>query len=125
VGSSASFRFSSITQPGAGSSSWHRQHYRWRLHPDVPGGSRVALPRILVLILDSGAHGGDHPAHHGLSRRRLGRWHPGVVAIIFGLILMASYGIPGSGLTMIWVAAIWGLVGGVLMVIQAFRQRKA
>jgi hypothetical protein len=29
------------------------------------------------------------------------------------------------GLTMIWVAAVWGLIGGVVLVIQAFRQRKA
>ena len=45
--------------------------------------------------------------------------------IIFGLILMAEYGSLGSGLAMLWAAAIWGLIGGVLMIIQAFRQRKA
>ena len=49
----------------------------------------------------------------------------GIVEIVFGLILMGEYGKLGSGLVMIWVAAIWGLIGGVLMVIQAFRQRKA
>jgi uncharacterized membrane protein HdeD (DUF308 family) len=49
----------------------------------------------------------------------------GVVGIIFGLILIGEYGSIGSGLTMIWAAAIWGLIGGTLMVIQAFRQRKA
>ena len=40
----------------------------------------------------------------------------GVVAIIFGLILMGEYGSLGSGLVMIWVAAFWGLIGGVLMI---------
>jgi len=49
----------------------------------------------------------------------------GIVEIVFGLILMAEYGSLGSGLVMIWVAALWGVIGGVLMVIQAFRQRKA
>jgi hypothetical protein len=38
---------------------------------------------------------------------------------------MGEYGSLGSGLVMIWVAALWGVIGGVLMVIQAFRQRKA
>ena len=49
----------------------------------------------------------------------------GIIEIVFGLILMAEYGSLGSGLVMIWVAALWGVIGGVLMVIQAFRQRKA
>jgi len=91
-----------------------------------PVAAGVALPRILVLIL--GLWGLMEGIILLIMAFRGGGWGAGilgVVAIIFGLILMASYGIPGSGLTMIWVAAIWGLVGGVLMVIQAFRQRKA
>jgi uncharacterized membrane protein HdeD (DUF308 family) len=57
-----------------------------------------------------------------------GGWAAGILgamAIIFGIILMATWAIPGSGLAMIWVAAVAGLVGGVILVIQAFRQRKA
>ena len=91
-----------------------------------PMAAGVALPRIFVLIL--GLWGLMEGIILLIMAFRGGGWGAGilgVVAIIFGLILMASYGIPGSGLTMIWVAAIWGLVGGVLMVIQAFRQRKA
>jgi uncharacterized membrane protein HdeD (DUF308 family) len=49
----------------------------------------------------------------------------GVVAIIFGLILMGAYGNIGSGLVMIWTAAIWGVIGGIVLIVQAFRQRKA
>ena len=49
----------------------------------------------------------------------------GVIGIIFGLLLIANYTAPGMGLALIWVAAVWGLVGGVLMIIQAFRQRSA
>jgi hypothetical protein len=29
------------------------------------------------------------------------------------------------GLAMIWAAAITGLIGGILMIVQAFRQRSA
>ena len=47
----------------------------------------------------------------------------GVVAIIFGIILFGSFSVPGMGLTFIWVAAIWGLIGGFIMIIQDFRPR--
>jgi uncharacterized membrane protein HdeD (DUF308 family) len=49
----------------------------------------------------------------------------GVVGIIFGLILMGAYGGLGTGLVMIWTAAVWGVIGGIVMIVQAFRQRKA
>jgi uncharacterized membrane protein HdeD (DUF308 family) len=49
----------------------------------------------------------------------------GVLLIILGIALLGTYMLPGSGLAMIWVAAVAALVGGVLMVIQAFRQRRA
>ena len=91
-----------------------------------PVAAGVALPRIFVLIL------GLWALFEGIillvMAFRGGGWGAGilgVVAIIFGLILMGDYGKLGSGLAMIWAAAIWGLIGGVLMVIQAFRQRKA
>jgi uncharacterized membrane protein HdeD (DUF308 family) len=49
----------------------------------------------------------------------------GVVAIVFGFILIGAYGNIGTGLTMIWTAAIWGVIGGIVLIVQAFRQRKA
>ena len=42
------------------------------------------------------------------------------MAIVFGFILTGDYGKLGSG-----IAMVWGLIGGILMIIQAFRQRKA
>jgi uncharacterized membrane protein HdeD (DUF308 family) len=91
-----------------------------------PVAAGVALPRIMVLIL------GIWGLMQGLILLFMafkgGGWGAGilgVVAIIFGLILMGEYGSLGSGVVMIWVAAFWGLIGGVLMIIQAFRQRKA
>jgi uncharacterized membrane protein HdeD (DUF308 family) len=91
-----------------------------------PIASAVALPRIMVLIL--GLWGLMQGIILLIMAFRGGGWGAGilgVVAIIFGLILIGEYGSLGSGLVMIWVAAIWGLIGGVMMIVQAFRQRKA
>jgi uncharacterized membrane protein HdeD (DUF308 family) len=49
----------------------------------------------------------------------------GVLGIIFGGILMANYATIGMGLTLLWLAAVSGLVIGVAMIIMAFRQRSA
>ena len=91
-----------------------------------PVAAGVALPRIMVLILGIwGLMQGIILLFMAFKGGGWGAGILGVVTIIFGLILMAEYGSLGSGLVMIWVAAIWGLIGGVLMVIQAFRHRKA
>jgi uncharacterized membrane protein HdeD (DUF308 family) len=91
-----------------------------------PIAAGVALPRIMVLVLGLwGLMQGIILLIMAFKGAGWGAGILGVIAIIFGLILMAEYGSLGSGLTMIWVAAIWGVIGGVLMVIQAFRDRKA
>jgi uncharacterized membrane protein HdeD (DUF308 family) len=48
----------------------------------------------------------------------------GVIGIIFGGILLANYMVPGMGLSLIWVAAVWALIGGIFMIVRAFQQRK-
>jgi uncharacterized membrane protein HdeD (DUF308 family) len=91
-----------------------------------PIAAGVALPRIMVLIL--GIWGLMQGIILLFMAFKGGGWGAGIlgaVAIIFGLILIGEYGRIGSGLTMIWVAAIWGVIGGVMLIIQAFRQRKA
>jgi len=91
-----------------------------------PVAAGVALPRIFVLIL--GIWGLMEGIVLLIMAFKGGGWGAGilgVVAIIFGLILIGEYGSLGSGVVMIWVAAVWGLIGGVILVIQAFRQRKA
>jgi uncharacterized membrane protein HdeD (DUF308 family) len=91
-----------------------------------PVAAGVALPRIFVLIL--GLWGLMEGIILLIMAFKGGGWGSGilgVIAIIFGLILIGDYGQLGSGLAMLWVAAIWGLIGGVILVIQAFRQRKA
>lgn len=49
----------------------------------------------------------------------------GVIGIVFGLILIFNYTVPGMGLAMIWVAAIWAFVSGFFVIYRAFQQRKA
>jgi uncharacterized membrane protein HdeD (DUF308 family) len=91
-----------------------------------PIAAGVALPRIFVLIL------GIWALMEGIillvMAFRGGGWGAGimgVVALIFGFILMGEYTKIGSGLAMIWAAAIWGVIGGIILIVQAFRQRKA
>jgi uncharacterized membrane protein HdeD (DUF308 family) len=49
----------------------------------------------------------------------------GVLGIIFGIVLMVNYTSPGMGLAMLWTGAVFALIGGVVMVVQSFRQRSA
>jgi uncharacterized membrane protein HdeD (DUF308 family) len=91
-----------------------------------PVASGLALPRIFVLILGLwGLMQGILLLFLAFKGGGWGAGIMGVVAIIFGLILMGAYGSIGSGLAMIWAAAVWGVIGGLLMIVQAFRQRKA
>ena len=91
-----------------------------------PIAAGVALPRISVLILGLwGLMQGIILLFMAFKGGGWGAGILGVVAIIFGLILIGDYGSLGSGLVMIWVAAFWGLIGGVILIVQAFRQRKA
>jgi uncharacterized membrane protein HdeD (DUF308 family) len=91
-----------------------------------PAYAAVTLPRIFVLIL------GIWGLMKGLLLLFLafkgGGWGAGILAVItivFGGILIANYDTAGWGLSLIWVAALFGFVGGFFMVFMAFKQRKA
>jgi uncharacterized membrane protein HdeD (DUF308 family) len=91
-----------------------------------PAAAAVALPRIMVFVL--GFWGLFEGIILLIMAFRGGGWGAGILGvllIILGIALLGTYMLPGSGLAMIWVAAVAALVGGVLMVIQAFRQRRA
>jgi uncharacterized membrane protein HdeD (DUF308 family) len=91
-----------------------------------PIASALVLPKIFVLML--GIWGLMEGIILLIMAFRGGGWGAGilgVLSIVFGIILIANYSVPGMGLTMIWVGAVWALIGGVVMVVQAFRQRKA
>lgn len=91
-----------------------------------PAVSAIAIPRIFVLVL------GIWALLQGIVMLvmafRGGGWAAGILGalgIIFGAILIANYSMPGMGLAMVWLVAITALVGGILMIVQAFRARSA
>jgi uncharacterized membrane protein HdeD (DUF308 family) len=91
-----------------------------------PVVAAVALPKIFVLVL--GIWGLMYGIILLIMAFRGGGWGAGIlgaIGIIFGIILMVNYSRPGMGLSMLWAAAVTGVVGGIAMIIQAFRQRSA
>lgn len=90
-----------------------------------PVASALVLPKIFVLVL--GFWGLIQGTIMLLLAFRGGGWAAGilgVLGIIFGLVLIGNYTMPGMGLAFVWMAAISALIGGVLMIVQAFRQRR-
>jgi uncharacterized membrane protein HdeD (DUF308 family) len=91
-----------------------------------PVVSAVSLPKIFVLVL--GIWGLMYGVILLIMAFQGGGWGAGILGalgIIFGLALMANYAVPGMGLGMIWTAAVFALVGGGIMIFQAFKQRSA
>lgn len=90
-----------------------------------PKASAVMLPKIFVLVL--GVWGFVQGCILLFMAFKGGGWAAGilgVMGIIFGLVLMANYYALGMGLTMIWLGAVTGVVGGIAMIFMAFQQRK-
>jgi uncharacterized membrane protein HdeD (DUF308 family) len=86
----------------------------------------LALPQLLVLLL--GIWGVVKGIVLLILAFQGGGWAAGimgVITLIFGFILIANYGVPGWGLTLVWVAAVFAFIGGFFMVYRAFQQRKA
>jgi uncharacterized membrane protein HdeD (DUF308 family) len=91
-----------------------------------PVASALALPRIFVWVL------GFWALFEGIvllvMAFRGGGWGAGILGVIaigLGLILMGDAAQIGSGVAMIWAAAIWALIGGVVMIVHAFQSRSA
>ena len=91
-----------------------------------PVVSAVSLPKIFVLVL--GIWGLMYGVILLIMAFQGGGWGAGILGalgIIFGLVLMANYAVPGMGLGMLWTGAVFALVGGAVMIFQAFKQRSA
>jgi uncharacterized membrane protein HdeD (DUF308 family) len=91
-----------------------------------PIASAVALPKIFVLVL--GIWGLMYGIILLIMAFQGGGWGAGilgVLGIIFGIALMANYYMPGMGLAMLWTTAVFAFFGGIVMIFQAFQQRKA
>lgn len=89
-----------------------------------PIAAAVVLPQIFVLVL--GIWGVLQGTLALVMAFRGGGWALGilgVVGMVFGFILIANYSVPGVGLTFLWVAAIWALIGGIFMIVRAFQLR--
>jgi len=91
-----------------------------------PIAAAVVLPRVFVLVL--GIWGILQGIIALILAFKGGGWGLGalgVIGIIFGGILVANYGNIGTGLALIWVAAVWAFIGGFFVIYRAFQQRKA
>jgi len=86
----------------------------------------LALPQLFVLIL--GLWGVVKGIVLIIMAFQGGGWGAGIlgaITLIFGGILIANYGVPGWGLSLVWAAAVLAFIGGFVMVFRAFQQRKA
>jgi uncharacterized membrane protein HdeD (DUF308 family) len=91
-----------------------------------PIAAAVVLPRTFLLVL--GIWGVMQGIAGLVMAFRGGGWGMGIlgtVGLFFGFVLIANYTAPGMGLALIWVAAVWAVIGGIAMMAQAFRQRSA
>jgi uncharacterized membrane protein HdeD (DUF308 family) len=91
-----------------------------------PVAAAIALPKIFVLVL--GIWGLMYGVILLIMAFQGGGWGAGilgVLGIIFGIALMVNYTSPGMGLAMVWSAAVMGVIGGIALIVQAFRQRSA
>jgi uncharacterized membrane protein HdeD (DUF308 family) len=91
-----------------------------------PGISAVALPQIFVLVL--GIWGLLQGIIMLIMAFQGGGWGAailGILGILFGLLLISEYGKLFTGLAMIWTAAVFAFIGGIVMIVRAFMQRKA
>jgi uncharacterized membrane protein HdeD (DUF308 family) len=89
-----------------------------------PVAAAVTLPKIFVLVL--GFWGLLYGIVLLLMAFRGGGWGAGilgVLGIILGLALIATYAVPGMGLAALWVIALATFSGGIVKIFQAFKQR--
>jgi uncharacterized membrane protein HdeD (DUF308 family) len=91
-----------------------------------PVASGLALPKIFVLVLGIwGIMYGIILLIMAFSGGGWGAGILGVLGIIFGIALTLNYTAVGMGLSMVWSAAVLGVIGGIALIFQAFRQRTA
>ena len=91
-----------------------------------PVATAVALPKIFVLAL--GVWGLIYGIGLLIMAFRGGGWTDailGVLGIIFGIALTVNYYVSGMGLAMLWTSAVFAVIGGIVLIVRAFRQRSA
>ena len=89
-----------------------------------PIAAGIALPKIFVLVL--GIWGLCYGIILLIMAFQGGGWGAGilgVLGIILGISLIGSYYLVGMGLAMIWTAAVFAVIGGIVLIIRAFQSR--
>jgi uncharacterized membrane protein HdeD (DUF308 family) len=88
--------------------------------------SAVAIPKFIILLL--GIQGLVVGIMMLIMAFKGGGWGAGilgVLSIIFGLILVANWSSLASIAALVWVAAIFLIIGGIVEIFQSFRQKSA
>jgi len=91
-----------------------------------PIASAVVIPSVFVLLL--GIQGLIVGIVSLVLAFKGGGWGAGILgalSILFGIILIANYANLGTIVALIWIVAILSIVGGIVQIVQAFRQRQA
>jgi uncharacterized membrane protein HdeD (DUF308 family) len=91
-----------------------------------PVAAAVQLPKIFTLVL--GIWGIMYGIILLIMAFSGGGWGAGVLGalgIIFGIALTVNYYAFGMGLSMLWAAAVMGVIGGIVLIVRAFQQRSA
>jgi uncharacterized membrane protein HdeD (DUF308 family) len=91
-----------------------------------PIASALLLPSVFVLVL--GIWGIMYGVIFLILAFRGGGWGAGIIGalgVIFGLILVVNYTVPGMGLSLVWSAAVAGVIGGIFMIVRAFQEKNA
>jgi len=86
--------------------------------------SAATIPSIIILLL--GIQGIVTGIVGLIMAFKGGGWGAGILGalgIIFGIILVANYANPAFIVTLVWVAAIFAVVGGIFQIVMSFMQR--
>jgi uncharacterized membrane protein HdeD (DUF308 family) len=89
-----------------------------------PIAAALTLPRVFTLVL--GIWGLFYGIVLLINAFRGAGWGAGIIGVlglIFGGILIANYTTPGMGLSFLWAAAVMAVIGGIALIVQAFRMR--
>lgn len=89
-----------------------------------PVASALVLPQVFSLVL------GIWALVEGVIMLAMafrgGGWGAGIlggIGILLGLVLIGAYGDFGMGIAFLWTAAVFAVIGGIVLIIQSFRQR--
>jgi uncharacterized membrane protein HdeD (DUF308 family) len=91
-----------------------------------PIASALVIPSVFVLLL--GIQGLIVGIVSLVLAFKGGGWGAGILgalSILFGIILIANYANLGTIVALIWIVAILSILGGIVQIFQAFRQRQA